>query len=214
MTTKAIIMADDARFWDRIAEKYAKKPVENEENYQRKLKVTQDYFRPEMEVLELGCGTGSTALVHAPHVRHIRATDISSKMIEIARGKAADARIDNVTFDVNSVDDIHVEAGSVDAVLAMSLLHLVPDKDAAMAKIHRMLKPGGLFVTSTPCLGDTMKWFKLVGPIGAAVGLIPKVTVMTADEWLSSLAPAGFAIDYQWQPEKSIGVFAVAKKVD
>ena len=214
MTTKAITMADDARFWDRIAEKYAKKPVENEENYQRKLKGTQDYFRPDMEVLELGCGTGSTALVHAPHVHHIRATDISSKMIEIARGKAADAGVDNVTFDVTSVEDLDVPDASLDAVLALSVMHLVRDKDATMAKIHKMLKPGGLFVTSTPCLGDTMKWLKLVGPIGAALGLIPKVTIMTKDEWLKSLAPAGFAIDYQWQPEKSIGVFAVAKKVD
>jgi ubiquinone/menaquinone biosynthesis C-methylase UbiE len=41
-----------------------------------------------MEVLEFGCGTESTAIAHAPYVKHIQALDISSKMIDIAQGKA------------------------------------------------------------------------------------------------------------------------------
>ena len=55
-----------SRFWDRVAEGYAKKPVADEAAYQKKLQVTRDYFRPDMEVLEFGCGTGSTAIAHAP----------------------------------------------------------------------------------------------------------------------------------------------------
>ena len=41
-----------------------------------------------MEVLEFGCGTGGTAIIHAPYVKHIRAIDISGNMIAIAKGKA------------------------------------------------------------------------------------------------------------------------------
>ena len=81
-------MADTSRFWDKLAEKYARQPVADEEAYRTKLRVTQSYLRPDMEVLEFGCGTGSTALVHAPFVRHILAIDFSTKMLEIARGKA------------------------------------------------------------------------------------------------------------------------------
>ena len=81
-------MAGSKKFWDRIAKRYAKKPVGNEAAYQRKLAKTREYFRPGMEVLEIGCGTGSTAIAHAPYVRRIRATDISDAMIEIAKGKA------------------------------------------------------------------------------------------------------------------------------
>jgi len=41
-----------------------------------------------MQVLEFGRGTGSTAIAHALYVKHIHATDVSSKMFEITQGKA------------------------------------------------------------------------------------------------------------------------------
>ena len=52
----------ESKFWDRIADSYARKPVADEDAYQRKLRITRDYFEPEMDVFEFGCGTGSTAL--------------------------------------------------------------------------------------------------------------------------------------------------------
>ena len=88
-----------AKFWDKIAEGYAKQPVADEAAYQKKVQVTREYFQPEMEVLEFGCGTGSTAIAHAPYVKHILAIDISAKMLEIARVKAAAANVGNITFE-------------------------------------------------------------------------------------------------------------------
>lgn len=205
-------MPDTAAFWDKVAEGYSKKPVADEATYQRKLAETRDYFAPEMEVLEIGCGTGSTALVHAPCVKHILATDISPKMIEIARGKAAAEKIDNITFDVASMDDLDVADQSLDAVLALSVLHLLDDRDEAIAKIHRMLKPGGVFVSSTVCLGDTMKFFKLIAPIGKFLGLMPLLRVFKVQELVTSLTDAGFTIDQQWQHGKGRVAFIVAKK--
>ena len=49
-------MTHSARFWDRIAARYARKPVADEAAYQKKLAVTREYLRPDMEVLEFGCG--------------------------------------------------------------------------------------------------------------------------------------------------------------
>lgn len=128
-----------ALFWNLLATKYAKSPVVDEAAYQRKLEVTRGYFTPDMEVLEIGCGTGSTAVTHAPHVKHIRAVDISSKMLEIARGKADAKRIKNVTFERSSIDGLSVLELSLDAVLGLSILHLLRDKQAAIAKVHQML---------------------------------------------------------------------------
>ena len=68
-------MDQSTRFWDKIAERYSKQPVADESAYQKKLKVTREHFRPDMEVLEFGCGTGSTAIAHAPYVKHIQAID-------------------------------------------------------------------------------------------------------------------------------------------
>ncbi len=205
-------MKPSSRFWDRIAERYSKKPVADEASYQKKLEVTRTYFRPEMEVLEFGCGTGSTAITHSPHVNHIRAIDISSKMLEIAREKAARKGIENVTFEQTTIEEVRVPDHSLDVVLGLSILHLLDNKEEAIAKVHRILKPGGLFVTSTVCIGDTMKFFKIIAPVGRLLGLMPLVKVFTTDELVASLTAAGFEIDHRWQPGKGKALFVVAKK--
>ncbi len=212
-------MNNSVKFWDNTAEQYSQQPIADEAAYQKKLQVTQKYFKPDMEVLEFGCGTGSTAIAHAPYVKHIQAIDFSSKMIEIARSKAIANKIENVTFKQLTIDELSVGDYTLDVVLGLNVLHLLENKEEVIAKVYKMLKPGGLFVTSTVCLGDTMKWFKIVAPIGIFLGLMPTVAVFTTKELSDSLTDAGFTIDYHWQPSKSIskgvfkfkGVFIVAK---
>jgi len=205
-------MHQPSAFWDKIANRYSTRPISDEPSYRKKLQVTREYFQPEMQVLEFGCGTGSTAIAHAPYVKHIQAIDISSKMIEIAQGKADAEDIKNVTFDRVGVDEFSAPDQIFDAVLGLSVLHLLENKEDVIAKVKKMLKPGGIFVTSTACLGDTMKFFKVIAPIGKFLGLIPLVKVFTTKELEDSLTNAGFEIDYQWQPGKSKAVFIVAKK--
>ena len=203
-----------------MAQSYSQQPIADEEAYQKKLQVTQTYFKPDMEVLEFGCGTGSTAITHSPYVKHIHAIDFSSEMIEIARSKAEANKIENVTFETSTIDELSVSDCTLDAVLGLNVLHLLKNKEEVIAKVYKMLKPGGVFVTSTVCLGDTMKWLKIVTPIGIFLGLMPMVVVFTTKELLDSLTDAGFTIDYHWEPSKSVskgmfklkGVFIVAKK--
>ena len=102
----------------------------------------------------------------------------------------------------------------MDAVLALSVLHLVDDRDEVIAKAHRMLKKDGVFVTSTVCLGESMKILNFIVPIGRFLGLMPMVRVFTPQELTDSLIKAGFAIDFQWQPGRGKAVFIVAKKAD
>ncbi|MEM6435353.1 MAG: class I SAM-dependent methyltransferase [Cyanobacteria bacterium P01_D01_bin.115] len=212
-------MNASAKFWNKVADGYAKQPIADEAAYQKKLQVTQEYLQPSMNVLEFGCGTGSTALVHAPYVNHIRAIDFSANMIAIAQEKAAAQNIQNVTFEQASIDELSVPDQTYDAVLGLNVLHLLANKEAAIAKVHNLLQPGGIFITSTICLGDTMAWFKLIAPVGKALGLFPLVKVFTIKDLEKSLTDAGFAIDYQWQAgdyQSPIGnakiVFIVAKK--
>ncbi len=208
-----------ATFWNSLAKRYAMSPVADEESYQEKLRITRGYFEPNMEVLELGCGTGSTAITHAPYLKHIRAVDFSSKMLEIAATKAATAKIDNISFERSSVDGLSVADSSMDAVLGLSLLHLLDDKEAAIAKVYRMLRAGGVFVTSTSCIAGTIKpwslsavFFHLILPIGGFLRLLPRVKSFTSEELEESLTNAGFAIDHRWLPGEGTSVFIVAKK--
>ena len=50
-----------SRFWDRLAAGYAKKPVPDEEAYARTLERVRAHLTPNDRVLELGCGTGTSA---------------------------------------------------------------------------------------------------------------------------------------------------------
>ena len=200
-------------FWDRHAARYAKSPIADEDSYQQKLKVTREYLRPDMELLEFGCGTGSTALIHAPFVKHILATDISPKMIEIARSKADAQKVTNVDFEVAALDDLTNPDETYDAVLGLNILHLVEDRDAAISRIRAALKPGGVFISGTACLGETMKFFKLIGPVGKFFGLLPVIRVFTGQDLVTSLTRGGFEIEHQWQPGKGKSLFIVARKL-
>ena len=205
-------MDRSTKFWNRMAKRYSEKPISDEASYQKKLEVTRQYLKPEMDVLELGCGTGSTALIHAPYVHHILATDFSENMINIARKKGEDQGITNVTFQCSSVDDINVPDESLDVVLALSVLHLLKDKEQAIAKVYKMLKPGGIFVSSTVCIMDGMKFFSYIAPIGRWLGFFPLVKSFTGDDMRQSMTQAGFDIHYDWRPGKDKALFLIVKK--
>lgn len=153
MTNKQTLLTKqekkDAKMWNRMAQKYSKQPIADMESYERKLAMTQKYIRATSKVFEFGCGTGGTALLHASYAHHIHAIDSSSKMIEVAKTKAKG--VDNVTFEVAGIDKYNAPY-PYDMVLGLNVLHLVPDKDATIKKVNQMLAPGGIFVTSTPCM--------------------------------------------------------------
>lgn len=209
-----MIMTKTDPFWDKIAERYARKPVPDADVYQRKLTITQGYLRPDMKAFEFGCGTGTTAIKHAPFVDHLHAIDVSAKMLEIAKARAANSGVDNLTFEQAAIDDFDAVDESCDVVLGLSILHLVEDRDRVIAKVRNMLKPGGVFVSSTACLGDKLWFFKYIAPVGRLLGLMPILKVFTINELKNSLTNAGFDIDQQWVPEKSHTAFIVAKKAE
>lgn len=205
-------MSKDMRFWDRMAEKYARQPIKDEDAYQIKLARTRDCFTPESEVLEFGCGTGSTAIVHAPHVRHILATDISEEMLRIAQEKTDQAGIENITYQRAGFEELDLASGQFDAVLALSILHLLDDWHTAVRRVFETVKPGGVFVSSTVVLKGRMPLFRLVYPLGKLTGLFPLLRFFDADELEASLVDAGFEIEHRWQKEKSLAVFFIARK--
>ena len=205
-------MPHDSKFWDRIAERYFAKPIEDPAAYEEKLRMTQEHFRADMTVLEFGCGTGGTALRHAPFVQHVHATDISDAMLSIARRQAAERGVENVSFECADIADFAAPEESYDAVLGLSILHLLEDPEDIARRVFRWLKPGGLFVSSTACLGDHMGWFRYVGPIGKALGKMPYVNVFSTDELLAAVTDAGFSIETHWQAKKGRAVFLICKK--
>jgi SAM-dependent methyltransferase len=203
----------DAAFWDRIAPKYAKNPISNPDAYEETLARTRAYLGPETRALELGCGTGTTALKLAPGTRRYVGTDISDGMIRIARGKPAEGAAAPEFRTAASVARAFADE-SFDTVLAFNLLHLVPDLEADLAAIHAHLPEGGLFISKTPALGG--KWY--FRPLIAAMRLIGKapgtVRLISVDDLDRAVAAAGFRIvETGLYPPSTPSRFIVARKV-
>ncbi len=207
-------MTKSEKFWDKAAERYAKSPISDEAIYQKKLTETQSFLTPDMSILEFGCGTGSTAIHHAPHVQHVEALDISANMLKIGRDKAREKGIKNIAFTHGSLTDFNAESASLDAVLGLNVLHLLPDRQAVIAEVARILKTGGVFVSSTACLGHSyLRFIKLVAPLGKLLGLMPDVFILTEAELASEITSAGFALERQWHHgTNGIVVFIIARK--
>lgn len=205
-------MTHPGHIWDKFADSYSKRPVSDQKSYETKLRTTKDYLKPDMEVLEFGCGTGTTAIFHAPYVKHIHAVDISGKMLEIAKAKTSSAGVTNITYEQSSIEDLVVPEGHYDVVMGHSILHLLEDKDGAVAKVYGMLKPGGAFITSTICITGWMSLLKLVIPVGRLLGLLPLVKFFNKRELEETITNAGFVIDHRWQPKKGMTLFLIAMK--
>ena len=202
------------KFWDRIAGLYARTPVADEAAYQAKLEKSREYFTKDSKIFEFGCGTGSTAINHAPYARNILAIDVSGKMIEIARDKAAAKGIDNVRFEVCTIEDYDGPVENFDVVMAHSILHLVKDRGAVISKARALLKPGGIFISSTICIGDSIigRTIGMTASVFSLVGLLPYINNVTSEMLVNSIEKAGFNLEHEWRPKKNSALFLIARK--
>ncbi len=208
-------MTTNAAFWNNLAEEYAQKPVENPDAFDRKIQITTGHMKPEHVVLDIGCGTGSLALRLAPSGAHIHGLDVSSEMVRIANGKAADQGQQNVTFHTGPFDErfTALEDGSLDGICAYSILHLMEDRDAALKQIHRLLKPGGFFISSTVCLGGSWMPYGPILGVMRWLGKAPMVKIITKQRLADEIQQAGFTA--LTQPDvgaKSTIAFIAAQK--
>lgn len=204
-------MSHAPAFWNRIAEKYAADPISDMTTYEHTLARTASYLHSGDRVLEIGGGTGTTALKLAPRVGEYTGSDFSAEMVRIAQGKAQAEGADNLRFVVAAAED-RFDADSLDAVLAFNLLHLVKDPGAVFRAAHHGLKPGGYFISKSFCFeGRWRALWPIIRPM-ALIGRWPSVTFFSA-RWLErEMEKAGFEIverDYHKFPLR----FIVARKV-
>ncbi|WP_028878036.1 class I SAM-dependent DNA methyltransferase [Terasakiella pusilla] len=205
-------MADQAKIWDRFAKKYAERKISNEDAFQKKVTQTQAYLTPESQIFEFGCGTGTIACLHSPCAKHILATDISAKMLEIAKQRAEAKDLTNITFQQGEILDFSHQLNQYDMVLAHSLLHLLGDRTSAISAAFQMLKPGGVFVSSTICLNHIALWVKTLLNLGRLLGLLPHIHFISPEVILEEIKQAGFEIDVSHHPSARAGLFIIARK--
>lgn len=205
-----------AIFWDRIARKYSANPISDLAGYEFTVRRVESLLAAHHEVLEVGCGTGTTALRLAAGTRRFRATDVSSAMIAIAKEKLATHPIEGLSFEVADADESVFGEATYDIVLAFNLLHLVSNLDDAIAAALHSLKPGGLFISKTPCLSEMNPLIsRLALPLMRAIGKAPHVLCFNSDRLQSCLTRQGLELlstERHGTRGKDIRVFIVARK--
>jgi len=114
---------------------------------QKSLALIQKY-KQSGTVLDLGCGNGVAAVELAKLGYSVTGIDISENMVIDARELAANAGFDSsqVNFEVGDVEKVEAEDSSVDIVLSLGVIEYLPEDDAFMANIKRVLRPDGVAV--------------------------------------------------------------------
>ena len=183
--------AANAKFWDKVADRYAARPIKDPAAFDAMLADAAGRLRPTDRVLEIGCGTGSAAIRLAPDAAEWIATDFSAEMLRIARAKPAPASLRFVQADAATAFD----GGPFDAICAFQVLHLVPDMPGTLAQIYAHLKPGGVLISKTWCFGDVGWRLRLLIPLLRRFGLFPPARALRAGELRRAILAAGFDIE-------------------
>ena len=121
------------------------------------LKVLQERLPKGGSVLDLGCGSGWSSLFLARAGWNVTGVDISERMIEIARERAAREEVD-VTFAVADLEHLDLEKRDFDGVFLFDALHHCPQYAQALARACAHVKPGGYLLLMEP------SWLHLVSP--------------------------------------------------
>ncbi len=206
-------------FWDRLARKYSAQPIKNQAAYEKTLERTLEHLGPNDNVLELGCGTGSTALLLAGDVGSYLGTDFAPGMIGIADEKLQAAREKGeapagLSFAVADAFGEEVDKnGGYDAILGYNYLHLVEDPESVLARVNSLLKPGGLFISKTVCLKSKAWLFLPLIKLMQLFGKAPYVRIHSFESVELMIGRAGFDIIETGTYPEPHSRFVVARKV-
>lgn len=138
------------------------------------------------DILEIGVGTGLT-LPYFDRDRRVVGADLSHDMLKVARRKVAEHKLDHVVgLTVMDACRLGFADRSFDVVTAQFVITLVPDPEAALAEMDRVLKPGGEIIVASRLVGDggfAAPLWAAVAPLAKAVGWSSDFKVSRLTDW-------------------------------
>lgn len=137
------------------------------------------------ELLEVGCGAG----LHLHALGGTVGVDLSAGMLERTRALCPDARLVQAPAETLA----GVADASVDAVVVVGVLEHVLDKAAALASVHRVLRPGGVLALMTP--DGRHPWYRLADRVGYGVRHLESDRFLGRDELVRLVEQAGLRVE-------------------
>ena len=188
-------MSNRIQFWDRISGNYDKQ-VEKifSSAYKKTIAYTIQHLKQTDTVLDVGCGTGITTVEIANYVKEIYALDLSDKMLEIAKRKAFEKGISNITFYQKNMFDEDLESKKYDVILAFNILCYIQEDIDFIERVYDLLNDGGIFISVTDCLGEKETIFVKLKKILGKIGMLPKMNIYTMLELKNKVHDCNFEI--------------------
>jgi 2-polyprenyl-3-methyl-5-hydroxy-6-metoxy-1,4-benzoquinol methylase len=206
-------MKKSESFWGKAANIYDKVEKKDEQIYINIIEKTKKHLKISDTVLDCGCGTGLISNEIADDVKVIHAIDISSNMIGIAVKKAEARNIANINYAHSTIFDERYKRGSFDVILVFYVLHLLEDEHKVIQRINELLKPGGLMISATPCMGE-MIFLRNLLFLAGRVGLVPNIRSFKMCNLVNAIEEGNFSIvETECLKKSSQEYFIVARKI-
>ncbi|MBI4436387.1 MAG: methyltransferase domain-containing protein [Candidatus Omnitrophica bacterium] len=156
-----------------------------ERTYQRLLRSFIAEAHPEkaQSVLEVGCGSGAFTKYLCEFGLRVIGVDLTEKLLRIGRERTQG------TFTTGDVECLPFKDNQFDIVVAINLLHHMPQMDQMVSEVFRVLKPGGVFYALDPNQRHpAMRFYRdRRSPFYSSAGHSPNERLLTAEEILTHL---------------------------
>ena len=206
-------MSKSEKFWDKSAKEYEYKEIKWEEIYNKAVENTKKHLNKDDVVLDFACGAGVITVQLAEQVKEVHAIDISSRMLEAAKRIAAEREVDNIDFAKTTIYDDRYKMELFDVITAFNIIHLLEDLEEILQRIYRLLRPGGLFISETPCLAEKKSFLNGLIKLMSKLRIAPYLNSLKFSDLEKFLIENGFQIiENEDLDQKRTNYFIVAKK--
>lgn len=203
-------MKNKSAFWNRLSKHYYKSPVRNLQNYNSKLDQISQLIRPESSILELGCGTGSTALKLSSKAYSYTAYDFSEEMIKIANRRLGNEK-HKVEFILKDIETLSLPYKHYDMVMAHSVLHLLENAEDVLESMLNAVNYNGYIVLNLILLKDIPFPLKALLSFAQVLRLAPYLEYQNEVNFIKIIRAKNFKVMRFWKLDKT-SIFVIAQR--